>query len=199
MRHCPGATTATPPVGDGSYGDHAIATHLKRGGKCAGIGRKKGVPNRVTAALKEAILLAAAECPHTRGRGLLGYLLYVATVHPKTFSRSLLARLIPYSMAMRAEVTAQVQTADEVRQKLRDRGIPVDKLDRLFELPSLPDPPPRHDAPAPPPPVPAADAPPAADPSQPMLPIPSYAPLDPQPHLRLVNGNADEEDADHAP
>ena len=47
---------------------------------------------------------------------------------------------------------ARTEGADEIRAKLRDRGIPIDKLDRLFEVPKLPAPlpdPPRAE-PAPP-------------------------------------------------
>jgi hypothetical protein len=112
-------------VGNGSGGDCAIAMRVKKGRR---VGRLKGVPNKLTRVLREAILLAAEQCPHSRGRGLVGYLTYLATEHPRTFSRSLLARLIPHDLRLRAEVTAPLETADEVRQKLRDRGIPVDKM-----------------------------------------------------------------------
>lgn len=62
----------------------------------AGKGRVKGVPNKTTALLKDAILLAAENCGEDgEGKGgLTGYLGLLARSQPKAFA-SLLGRVIP--------------------------------------------------------------------------------------------------------
>lgn len=62
----------------------------------AGKGRKKGVPNKSTTALKDAILLAATEVGYDGkgGDGLLGYLKRVAAEDVKAFT-SLLGKVLP--------------------------------------------------------------------------------------------------------
>jgi hypothetical protein len=59
-------------------------------------GRPKGVPNKTTATLKEAIILAAERVGNDgKGkRGLAGYLEHVASTDIKAFS-SLLGKVIP--------------------------------------------------------------------------------------------------------
>ena len=68
----------------------------KRKPPSAGIGRKKGVPNKTTALLKEAILRAAEQSGYDqRGRdGLIGYLRRVADEDVKAFS-GLLGKVLP--------------------------------------------------------------------------------------------------------
>lgn len=62
----------------------------------AGKGRKKGVPNKVTTELKDAILKAAELCGEDgKGKdGLIGYLTTVARSDVKAFS-GLLGRVLP--------------------------------------------------------------------------------------------------------
>jgi hypothetical protein len=62
----------------------------------AGKGRKKGVPNKTTATLKEAILLAAEQVGENgAGKdGLVGYLRTVAATDVKAFA-SLLGKVLP--------------------------------------------------------------------------------------------------------
>lgn len=59
-------------------------------------GRQKGTPNKTTASLKEAILLAAKEVGSDGegGGGLTGYLKTLAKAQPKAFA-SLLGRVLP--------------------------------------------------------------------------------------------------------
>jgi hypothetical protein len=66
----------------------------------AGKGRVKGVPNKTTAVLKDAILLAAEEVGQDgSGKGgLKGYLTYVAKSDVKAFS-ALLGRVLPLQLA----------------------------------------------------------------------------------------------------
>ena len=59
-------------------------------------GRKKGTPNKTTALLKEAILLAAEGVGEDgKGKGgLTGYCRFLATAEPKAFA-TLLGRVLP--------------------------------------------------------------------------------------------------------
>jgi hypothetical protein len=132
-----------------SGGDGAIDMRPPRGNK---VGRKPGVPNRMTRIIKEATFAAVELSKYSNGQGLVGYLKWLSEEHPRTFARSILGRLIPLQYRLNAEVVARTESVDEIRAKLRDRGIPIDKLDRLFDLPKLPAPlpdPPRAE-PAPP-------------------------------------------------
>ena len=124
-------------VGD-SGGDGAINMRPPRGNK---VGRKPGTPNRMTRVIKEATFAAVELSKYSNGQGLIGYLKWLSEEHPRTFARSILGRLIPLQYRLNAEVVARTETVEEIRAKLRDRGIPIDKLDRLFDLPKLPEPP----------------------------------------------------------
>ncbi len=66
----------------------------------AGKGRKKGVPNKITKTLKEAILETLNDL------GGKTWLRYLAETDPRAFA-SLLARLIPTETRMQAEVTGE--------------------------------------------------------------------------------------------
>lgn len=59
-------------------------------------GRQKGTPNKTTATLKEAILLAAEKVGNDgKGKdGLTGYLVHVASTDVKAFS-ALLGKVLP--------------------------------------------------------------------------------------------------------
>jgi hypothetical protein len=84
----------------------------------SGKGRVKGIPNKVTLALKEAILLAAeeagdrmaeaaAENGEERTGGLAGYLVMVATTDIKAFA-GLLGRVLPMTIKGEGESGAIV-------------------------------------------------------------------------------------------
>ena len=69
-----------------------MATIKKTPKKGAGPGRPKGSPNKTTAAIKDALMLAAEEAGGKRG--LVGYLKWLALNEPKAFA-PLLGKLIP--------------------------------------------------------------------------------------------------------
>lgn len=66
----------------------------------AGMGRPKGSPNRITKALKDAIILAAEEAGYDgKGKdGLVGYLKHVADTDVKAFC-GLLGRVLPLQLS----------------------------------------------------------------------------------------------------
>jgi hypothetical protein len=118
----------------GSRGDGAIGTHRKRGsGGRKHIGRKPGVPNRLTRVVREAALIAAETSDLSPDGTLVGYLRTVANQYPQTFTRAVLARLIPY----RVDLQAQMQlhgSSDDIKAELRKRGIDID---RIFKVPQV--------------------------------------------------------------
>lgn len=67
----------------------------------AGKGRKAGVPNKTTALLREAIILAAASVgQNNKGKGgLQGYLRYLAWNEAKSFA-GLLGRVMPLQIGL---------------------------------------------------------------------------------------------------
>lgn len=79
--------------------DSSLEVAEKRLPPAAGKGRAKGVPNKTTATLKEAILLAAAEAGEDGdGKGgLQGYLARVAKEDMKAFC-ALLGKVLPLQL-----------------------------------------------------------------------------------------------------
>lgn len=75
----------------------------------AGKGRKQGVPNKTTALLKEAIILAAeAVGSNNKGKGgLVGYCTALARDEPKVFA-GLLGRVLPLQIAVDPDSTGNV-------------------------------------------------------------------------------------------
>jgi len=73
--------------------------NLKIGQGKPGPGRKKGVPNKTTRALQEAILLAGENVGSDgAGKGgLTGYCEFLARTEPKAYS-SLLGRVLPHTI-----------------------------------------------------------------------------------------------------
>jgi hypothetical protein len=120
-----------------SGGDGAINMRPPRGNK---VGRRPGTPNRMTRIIKEATFEAVELSKYSNGQGLVGYLKWLSEEHPKTFARGILGRLIPLQYRLNAEVVSRTETADEIRAKLRARGVPIDRLGTLFEVPKLPPP-----------------------------------------------------------
>lgn len=80
-----------------------------------GPGRKAGVPNRTTTALKDAILAAAAKHGEdgTGRDGLEGYLLKVATEDLKAFA-GLLGKVLPLQIDTKGGL--HIHIGDQVRK-----------------------------------------------------------------------------------
>ena len=78
------------------------------------MGRPKGVPNRTTTALKDAILLAAEQTGRDGqgGEGLTGYLRRLADDEPKAFS-ALLGKVLPLQVTGADGNALQVTGADD--------------------------------------------------------------------------------------
>lgn len=91
-------------------------------------GRKRGVPNKVTTALKEAILLAAEQVGQDgEGKnGLAGYLSTIARTQPKVFV-GLLSKLLPCQVND-SPARPTFRSHEEVRAALRQRGIYIDRI-----------------------------------------------------------------------
>ncbi len=72
-------------------------------------GRKKGTPNKVTGALKEAILMAAEKA---HPEGMVGYLVHQAAENPNAFM-SLLGRALPLTVG--SDPDNPLQTVHTIR------------------------------------------------------------------------------------
>ena len=85
----------------------------------AGKGRVKGVPNRSTTALKEAILQAAEKTgADMQGKGgLTGYLTFLAKDEPKSFAM-LLGKVLP--MQVTGADGGPVEAVTEIRFRVVD-------------------------------------------------------------------------------
>ena len=103
------------------------STTFKRGRRKTG-GRRRGIPNRNTRVLREAVLLAAAAAGSEKGRnGLFLYLKKVAKKQPAIFM-PVLARLLPLQVESQQTSKTEVtyRSFAEIRQELIKRGVPVD-------------------------------------------------------------------------
>jgi hypothetical protein len=88
-------------------------------------GRKKGTPNVVTKDLKIAII-EAAERLGSDGKGkdgLVGYLMALAAVDPRTFG-ALLRALLPLQIAPKYDDPITFRSPEELREKLIKQGCP---------------------------------------------------------------------------
>jgi hypothetical protein len=104
----------------------ARSTSFKKGMKRPEkAGRKKGVRNRTTLLLKEAILQAATLVGQDgKGKdGLVGYLKMLAVRERAVYAR-LLEKVLPMQVNVE-DKTVKIYTAEEAAMRLRERGLPV--------------------------------------------------------------------------
>ena len=80
----------------------------------AGKGRKKGVPNKTTAVLKEAIITAAEQVGEDGNGtgGLTGYLVHIAKNDIKAFA-GLLGKVLPMQIGGDPDNPIQIVTKDQ--------------------------------------------------------------------------------------
>jgi hypothetical protein len=98
-------------------------------------GRKTGTPNKLTVALKEAILQAANEAGGKKG--LVGYLTKQAVSQPSSFL-ALLGRLLPLTAA--GDKNSPLNTNVIVRRVIYTRE-PLEPEPAKEDLPTVPVPP----------------------------------------------------------
>jgi len=104
-------------------------------------GRKKGTPNVMTRVLKEAIILAGenignklADMSKEERKGLVSYFEWAAEKHPAAFL-GLLGRIMPMQVEKtEKEIDVPYKTVEEVKQALRDRGLPVERIYPMLEF-----------------------------------------------------------------
>lgn len=97
------------------------------------VGRKKGVPNKTTRQLKEAIILAAETSKHSKTKDLVGYVKYLADSKPEIFA-SLLGRLLPLQAKM--DVAGNVEHT--IRAKPELQMTPQELMEYYRKLCQLP-------------------------------------------------------------
>lgn len=88
-------------------------------------GRQKGVPNKFTTKLKDAIL-AAAEASGRNGKGkdgAIGYLVWLSRTEPAVFGR-LLEKVMPMQIDVK-DTSTKTYTPQEAIDRLKERGLPV--------------------------------------------------------------------------
>jgi hypothetical protein len=97
--------------------------HAKRGG------RKKGVPNKLSRDLKEAIVEAAIASGYdTKGKdGLRGYMKRMADYEMRIFG-GMLRAMIPLQVNATVRPSDTYKSPDEVKAALKARGIPHNDL-----------------------------------------------------------------------
>jgi hypothetical protein len=97
-------------------------------------GRRKGVPNKTTLVLKQAILRAAeAVGSDGNGRdGLQGYLMMIAEKHPREMV-FLISKVLPLQVSADPDSPQVVvfRSAADVRRELDQRGIDINSLANL--------------------------------------------------------------------
>jgi hypothetical protein len=100
--------------------------HAKRGG------RKKGVPNKLSRDLKEAIIEAAIASGYdTKGKdGLTGYLKRMADYEVQIFG-GMLRAMIPLQVNATLHQPKTFKSPDEIKAALKERGIPQVTIYRL--------------------------------------------------------------------
>jgi hypothetical protein len=103
-----------------------------------GAGRRKGVPNKITMAMKDAIIAAAETCgekKYSKARkaftncgpgGLYGYMVHLAKHREELFA-PLLGKVLPMHVNA-AVVNRSYRTEEEVRALCAERGVDFDAI-----------------------------------------------------------------------
>jgi hypothetical protein len=104
------------------------------------MGRPPGVPNKLTRIIKEAILLAGeeqgnaiADAKKEPREGLVSYLKHLAANHPQSYAM-LLGKVLPMQIEHSRTISADYKTVEELKQALRDRGLPVERIYPMLEF-----------------------------------------------------------------
>jgi hypothetical protein len=90
-----------------------------------GLGRQKGVKNKIPVRIKEA-LLEALELSGSNGKGrngATGYFVWLSRAEPAVFGR-MIEKILPMQLEVR-DKTNEKLTPDEAIERLKDRGLPV--------------------------------------------------------------------------
>ncbi|MGY3690710.1 hypothetical protein ACVIGA_000790 [Bradyrhizobium sp. USDA 3240] len=107
---------------------HVASLKIPKKGERFG-GRQKGTQNKVTRALKEAIILAAENSVHSKTKDLVGYVKYLADKRPEVFA-SLLGRLIP----LQAMVAVKGNLEHTIKAKAEHNMSPLELADYYNKL-----------------------------------------------------------------
>jgi hypothetical protein len=132
-----------PPVSDIEWTPPKSIPPKSRNGKNTGLsegskahwfgpgegGRKKGVPNKVTRILKEAILIAAEQ----EAGSLVNYLRRCAR-HERNAYLTLLGKLLPLQVIKDEYSNVVYRSVQEVNVALNGHGLSVDVIDRLKHM-----------------------------------------------------------------
>lgn len=111
---------------------HTTTLKIPKKGERFG-GRQKGTENKMTREIKEAIILAAEKSKQSKGKGLVGYLTFLADKRPETFT-TLLGRLIP----LQAKVTATSTIEHTIKAKPETKMTQEELADYYNKLRALP-------------------------------------------------------------
>jgi hypothetical protein len=131
------------PKGDYRHTDAATAGGDRQPSKYFGKGnpgRRRGATGLTHRLVRLAVIEAAERSAHNQTGDLVGYCQFLADQHPKVFARSLLGRLLPLQVRADISVGQKLETVEEVRAKLAAAGLPMHRLERLFDRPKVPEP-----------------------------------------------------------
>ena len=124
----------------------AASGRFEKGSDTAGPGRGKGVQNKTTRVLKDAMLLAAEACGDLSGikrqdlskkgieqgtEGLVGYLKWAAKCEPKAFLH-ILGKLLPLQVKADSFSQSVYHSFDELRHDISQRGLNMKSFGQLL-------------------------------------------------------------------
>jgi len=116
------------PRGNPNFAEHGFKKGDGRGG------RPKGARNKTTRALKEAIILGAEQSKHSKGRGLVGYMTYLADEKPELFV-PLLAKLLPLQVREKKECDGPIPLDLDLNMSLSEM---IDNFEREIKSIKIP-------------------------------------------------------------